>query len=76
MIIRIEEQRPGALWVVHLDACQVGFSRLGDAQAFVNRLQARIDAPHAWPSVDNLSRPGARGDTRVTPDKVPAQVCQ
>ncbi|MBT9264902.1 hypothetical protein KKQ10_08435 [Pseudomonas sp. MG-9] len=36
-------------WVVSLDDCRVYFNQLEDAQAFVSRLKARIDAPHPWP---------------------------
>jgi hypothetical protein len=36
-------------WVVFLDDWQVNFNHLEDAQAFIGRLKARIDAPHAWP---------------------------
>lgn len=36
-------------WVVSLDDCRVYFNQLQEAQAFVSRLQARIDAPHPWP---------------------------
>lgn len=36
-------------WIVSLDDWQVSFDQLEDAQAFVRRLKARLDAPHPWP---------------------------
>jgi len=50
MLIEIETPLDGQRWIVHLDAWEVGFNSLEQAQAFVTRLRARIDAPHPWPS--------------------------
>ncbi|WP_260957720.1 hypothetical protein [Pseudomonas citri] len=68
MIIRIYEQQAGQRWVVTLDAWQVGFRRLDEAQAFARTLQGRIDAPHPWPS----RRPGALNALAARPSPGPA----
>ncbi|KGU82594.1 hypothetical protein E3Z27_11625 [Pseudomonas mediterranea] len=49
MIIRLEERQAEKRWVVHLDAWCIGFRSVDEALAFTRTLQARIDAPHAWP---------------------------
>lgn len=49
MIIDITEKPTSHCWVVRMDALEVNFNSLGQAQAFVGQLKARIDAPHAWP---------------------------
>ena len=50
MIIDITETPASHCWVVCMDALQVNFNSLGEAQAFVGQLMARIQAPHVWPS--------------------------
>lgn len=60
MIIWIEEQQTGERWIVHLGIWWVGFRKIDEAHAFMKTLQARIEAPHAWPT----------GDTRQRPDTV------
>ncbi|WP_223434272.1 MULTISPECIES: hypothetical protein [unclassified Pseudomonas] len=49
MIIDITEKPASHCWVVCMDALEVNFNSLSEAQAFVGQLKARIDAPHAWP---------------------------
>jgi len=50
MIIDIKEKPASHCWVVCMDAFKVNFNTLGEAQAFVGQLTARIEAPHVWPS--------------------------
>jgi len=50
MIIEVSEKQVKHGWAVHLDALEVNFNSLEEAQAFVAQLKARIDAPHTWPS--------------------------
>ena len=52
MIIDITEKPASHCWVVCMDAYEVNFNSLGEAQAFVGVLKARIDAPHVWPGAD------------------------
>ncbi|MNL65571.1 hypothetical protein D3C87_1899180 [compost metagenome] len=47
-----------------MDALQVNFYTLGEAQEFVGQLKARIDAPHVWPSGASLAN-----DPRRMPDR-------
>lgn len=49
MIIDIREKPRSHRWVVWMDDIEVPFDSKGDAQIFVDRLRARIDAPHVWP---------------------------
>lgn len=49
MVIDIMRKPAGHCWVVCMDALEVNFNSLDDAQAFVGQLKARIDAPHVWP---------------------------
>ncbi|MDH4656820.1 hypothetical protein [Pseudomonas sp. BN606] len=39
--------QPG--WTVRLDFCAVNFRSRAEAQSFVERLQARLSAPHQLP---------------------------
>ena len=55
MIIDITEKPASHCWVVCMDAFKVNFSSLGEAQAFVSLLKARIAAPHVWPSGAGLA---------------------
>jgi hypothetical protein len=50
MIIEVSQKQVNHGWAVQLDALEVNFNSLEEAQAFVAQLKARIDAPHAWPS--------------------------
>lgn len=50
MNIKITERQAPHGWVVHLDDWEVSFKHQQTAQDFVDRLQARIDAPHVWPA--------------------------
>jgi hypothetical protein len=73
MIIRIEERQPGTSWVVRLDALCVGFKSLEQAQAFTRTLQARIDAPHAWPQ-GAFARPGAAREVPASSQRTSAHL--
>ncbi|WP_041474847.1 hypothetical protein [Pseudomonas sp. UW4] len=64
MIIDIKEKPASHCWVVCMDALKVNFNTLGEAQAFVGLLTARIEAPHVWPSGASLAN-----DTRRMPDR-------
>ncbi|WP_433771511.1 hypothetical protein [Pseudomonas putida] len=63
MIIDIREKPASHCWVVCLDALQVNFNSLGEAQSFVGQLNARIEAPHVWPIPSS-----AAAITRLMPD--------
>lgn len=54
MNIGIKEKQTTHGWVVHMDALEVNFNTLEEANAFVGQLQARIDAPHRWPNSADL----------------------
>lgn len=64
MIIDITEKPANHCWVVCMDALQVNFNSLEEAQAFVGQLKARIKAPHVWPGGARLA-----DDTRRTPSR-------
>ncbi|WP_165869829.1 hypothetical protein [Pseudomonas sp. LS-2] len=49
MIIRIEKSVCGTDWLVTLDDYPVTFRNEAEAIAFVDRLKARIEAPHVIP---------------------------
>ncbi|MGE8337959.1 hypothetical protein [Pseudomonas laurylsulfatiphila] len=55
MIIDIKAKPASHCWVVCMDALKVNFNTLGEAQAFVGQLTARIEAPHVWPSGASLA---------------------
>ncbi len=63
MIIDITQSPTSHCWVVHMDALEVKFHSLSKAQAFVDQLKARIEAPHAWPMPL-----GPAAYTRLMPD--------
>ncbi|WP_207284569.1 hypothetical protein [Pseudomonas sp. FW300-N2A2] len=63
MIIDITEKPASHCWVVCMDALEVNFNSLSEAQAFVGQLKARIEAPHAWPIP-----PGPAAFTRLMAD--------
>ncbi|MGF6092663.1 hypothetical protein [Pseudomonas sp. 18173] len=63
MIIDITEKPTSHCWVVRMDALEVNFNNLSEAQAFVGQLKARIEAPHAWPIPL-----GSAAFTRLMPD--------
>lgn len=50
MLITITQQQAPLRWTVHMDGWFVHFDSQAQAEAFVQRLQARLDAPHPWPS--------------------------
>jgi len=50
MKIEIEQAQGKTDWEVRLDTCTVNFHSQEEAQAFAERLQARLDAPHALPA--------------------------
>ncbi len=51
MLITITQQQAQLRWTVHMDTWFVHFDSLGAAEDFAQRLRARLDAPHPWPSV-------------------------
>lgn len=63
MIIDITEKPTSHCWVVRMDALEVSFNSLSEAQVFVGQLKARIEAPHFWPIP-----PGSAAFTRLMPD--------
>ena len=55
MKVEIEQVQGKAGWEVRLGTCAVGFRSQEEAVAFVERPQARLDAPHYLPvSYDEL----------------------
>jgi hypothetical protein len=64
MNIDIAEKPASHCWVVCMDAFTVNFNSLGEAQAFVSLLKARIAAPHIWPSGAGLAN-----DARLMSDR-------
>ncbi|WP_212627709.1 hypothetical protein [Pseudomonas sp. PP3] len=62
MIIDIAQKPASHCWVVCMDDFKVSFNSLGEAQAFVGLLKARIEAPHVWPSVADSGDGGRRGN--------------
>jgi len=49
MVIKIEKAVCGTDWLVILNNYPVTFSSMEAAQSFVDRLRARIEAPHTIP---------------------------
>ncbi len=49
MIIKIEKAVCGSDWLVKLNDYSVTFRNMAEAVAFVDRLKARIEAPHVIP---------------------------
>ena len=49
MIIEITQKQATDGWIVYMDDLAVDFNSREGAQAFVDQLKARIDAPHVWP---------------------------
>lgn len=49
MKIELEKIGSDAVWMVLLGSCRVRFSSRNEAQAFIEQLQARLNAPHHWP---------------------------
>ncbi|WP_087502223.1 hypothetical protein [Pseudomonas sp. SID14000] len=47
MNIYVEENPEQNRWWVRMDDCRVSFNTFAEAQAFVERLNARLNAPHA-----------------------------
>jgi hypothetical protein len=50
MKVEIEEVDGASCWLVKLDTCELHFKSRAEAEAFAERLQARLDAPHPLPS--------------------------
>jgi hypothetical protein len=50
MKVEIKPAQSKAGWEVTLDTCAVSFHSHEEAEAFVKRLQARLDAPHPLPT--------------------------
>lgn len=55
MLIRIEEANTPEGWIVWLDACCVRFHSYAEAEAFVTKLEDRINAAHPLPI--SINRP-------------------
>ncbi|KAB0486932.1 hypothetical protein SAMN04490202_0316 [Pseudomonas reinekei] len=62
MIIDIAQKPASHCWVVCMDDFKVSFNSLGEAQAFVGLLKARIAAPHVWPGAVDTGDNGRHGD--------------
>jgi len=75
MIIDIAEKPASHCWVVCMDAFKVNFSSLGEAQAFVGLLKARIAAPHVWPSGAGLANDARKMPGRQTANVNGKRVC-
>lgn len=50
MKVEINPAQGKAGWEVKLDTCAVSFRSHEEAEAFAERLQARLDAPHTLPT--------------------------
>lgn len=57
MLIKIEETETPEDWLVWMNAWRVKFHSYAEAEAFVKRLEGRINAAH--PSPISISRPMA-----------------
>ncbi|WP_040068293.1 hypothetical protein [Pseudomonas batumici] len=57
MLISIEEADTNAGWLVVMDAWRVKFRSYAEAEAFVEKLKDRINAPHPLPI--SINRPVA-----------------
>lgn len=55
MIIFIEKDPARNRWWVHMDMWVAGFRSLDAAESFVERLNSRINAPHAPHMIGNYS---------------------
>jgi hypothetical protein len=75
MIIDIAEKPASHCWVVCMDAFKVNFNSLGEAQAFVGLLKARIAAPHIWPSGAGLANDARQMPGRQTAYANGKRVC-
>ena len=53
MKVEIEEKYGSSLCLVKLDSIELNFKSRTEAEAFVTRLQARLDAPHSLPPRSN-----------------------
>ena len=70
MNIEITQARKPHCWVVYLDDLAVNFNSLGQANAFVAQLKARIAAPHVWPHAG----PRETFERTLAPRKVAAAI--
>ena len=50
MKVEIVEVEGSSCWLVKLGTCEVSFKSRAEAEAFAERLQTRLDAPHPLPS--------------------------
>ncbi|HYQ38334.1 MAG TPA: hypothetical protein VER09_05285 [Pseudomonas sp.] len=50
MKVEIQEVEDSSCWLVRVDVCELRFKSRAEAEAFAERLQARLDAPHPLPS--------------------------
>jgi len=69
MIIEITQKQATDVWMVCMDDLAVDFNSLEGAQAFVDQLKARIDAPHVWPvrtGRTSFTRPFPGGQSAYT----------
>lgn len=55
MKVDIEEIYGASLCLVKLDTIELNFKNKTEAEAFVTRLRARLDAPHSLPPRSNES---------------------
>ncbi|WP_144173144.1 hypothetical protein [Pseudomonas sp. Kh13] len=69
MNIYVEKNPEQNRWWIRMDDCRVSFTTCAEAQAFVERLSARLNAPHSldmladWSprsSMDSVGKPNAR----------------
>ncbi|WP_063914722.1 hypothetical protein [Pseudomonas sp. p21] len=74
MNIYVEDNPEQNRWWVRMDDCRVSFNTSIEAQAFVERLNARLNAPHTLdmladcssrPSMATVGKPGARMATQA-----------
>ncbi|MFK8329874.1 hypothetical protein M2D63_007665 [Pseudomonas sp. BJa5] len=56
MNVYIEDHPRQDRWWVHLDVWMVSFRSLDEASAFVDRLNARISAPHSFAPMQDRTR--------------------
>ncbi|EIK69704.1 hypothetical protein PseBG33_0676 [Pseudomonas synxantha BG33R] len=58
ILIKALAKSPGKLWQVRLDGEAITFRSEAEARAFVDTLQARIQAPHRFPLGQQRSAAG------------------
>ncbi|PWB34141.1 hypothetical protein DCO48_07530 [Pseudomonas sp. SDI] len=68
MNIFIEQHLRQGRWWIHLDAWEVSFRSLDEATAFVDRLNARLNAPHSLTMLAHAPlRPSSNNAQRALP---------